>query len=131
MRFARGLSALAAYDARGGRALLADARSCARRISVEGVTWSRCFAELLLSGVAWREGRPEDSLLCLERAEAHAAETGMRLHHAVARFRRGQILGGETGRAMREGALAFMSAEEIRRPDRMLDMLSPALVTRS
>ena len=130
MRFARGLSALAAFDATGDRALVADARRCAKAIHVEGVTWSRCFSELLYAGLATRGQRPGDALVHLERAEEHATTTGMRLHEAVARHRRGELLGGESGRSLKEAALGFMRGEEIKRPDRMLDMLSPSVADR-
>jgi hypothetical protein len=125
MRFARGLSALAAYDATGKRSLLADAASCAKAIRAEGVVWSRCFAEILASGVAAREQRLEACVSHLERAEADATVTGMRLHRVVVRYRRGELIGGDTGRALTDDAVAFMQGEAIQRPERMLAMLSP------
>jgi hypothetical protein len=124
MRFARGLSALAAYDTQHERRLLADARSCARAIHAEGVTWSRCFSELIEAGVAWRKRRPEQAVGHLERAEAYATTTGMVMHQAVARYRRGQIIGGDAGYELKARALAYMQDEGIRCPERMLDMLS-------
>ncbi len=127
MRFARGLSALAAYDATEDRTLLRDAEACARAISREGVTWSQSFSAILLSGVCTRRKTREFALVHLSSAEEKASATGMSLHRAVVRYRRGEILGGDEGRALIEEARAFMAAQEIERPDRMLDMLSPAV----
>ncbi|HTQ05723.1 MAG TPA: hypothetical protein VMI54_17795, partial [Polyangiaceae bacterium] len=104
---------------------LDDARACARRIAAEHVAWGECFAALLASGVLVREGRTERAVVELERAEARATATGMLLHRAVARYRRGELVGGDTGRALREEALGFMAGERIQNPARMLAMLSP------
>jgi hypothetical protein len=127
MRFVRGLSALAAYDARPDRRLVRDALICARDIARERVVWSSCFSEILLSGVATRRHAPDQALAHLELAEQHAEATGMALHRAVVRHRRGELLGGDQGRALMAEAQAFMVEQEIRRPERMLDMLSPTV----
>jgi eukaryotic-like serine/threonine-protein kinase len=127
MRFARGLSALAAYDAARDRALLRDAHACAKAIARESVVWSQCFSEILLAGVSARRGTKEQVLVHLSRAEEKALATGMSLHQAVVRHRRGEIVGGHEGRALIEEARAFMAEQDIKRPERMLDMLSPGL----
>ena len=49
----------------------------------------------------------------------------MALHAAVARFRRGQWLGGDEGRAVVESTGAYMNAQRIRNPERMAAMLTP------
>jgi eukaryotic-like serine/threonine-protein kinase len=127
MRFVRGLAALAAHDECGDRALLRDARACERAIAAERVTWSECFAAILAFGVHARRGDPERALGALVAAEAKAAATGMLLHRAVVRHRRGELVGGDEGRALRDDCLAFMHAQNIKNPTRMLDMLSPRL----
>jgi hypothetical protein len=127
MRFARGLSALAAYDVTGDRALLRDAESCAGAMSREGVVWSQNFSEILLSGVSARRGSKEHALVHLASAEEKASRTGMCLHQAVVRHRRGELLGGDEGHALMEEARIFMHEQEIQKPDRMLNMLSPTL----
>jgi len=127
MRFARGLAALAAYDATRDRALLRDAQGCARAIASEGVLWSQAFGEILQFGVSVRRGKIEDALKHLVLAEEKSAATGMRLHRAVVRHRRGEIVGGDEGRCLIDEARAFMTEQQIRCPDRMLAMLSPAV----
>jgi serine/threonine protein kinase len=127
MRFVRGLSALAAYDASGERAFLADAKACARAIAAERVTWGECFAHILFFGVHLRRGDATRALSALEQAELRAQKTGMLLHHAVVRYRRGELVGGDEGRTLTVEALGFLVEQRIKNPGRMLDMLSPPL----
>jgi hypothetical protein len=124
MRFVRGLSALAAYDASGERRYLRDAAACARGIAGERVTWSECFAFILFSGLHLRRGEANRAAAALVEAEWRATATGMLLHRAVARYRRGELVGGDEGLLLKDEALAFMAAQKIRNPARMLDMLS-------
>jgi len=49
----------------------------------------------------------------------------MALFATAARRARGEVLGGETGRALVAEADAWMTAQSIRRPDRMARMLAP------
>jgi len=49
----------------------------------------------------------------------------MALHAAAARRRRGEIMGGDTGRALVESADAWMTGQIIRSPERMTAMLAP------
>jgi hypothetical protein len=103
---------------------LRDAAACARAIAAERVTWSECFAFILFSGVHLRRGDADRSVAALTEAEWRATATGMLLHRAVARYRRGELVGGDEGRELKVEALAFMAAQKIRNPARMLDMLS-------
>ncbi|HEY4105588.1 MAG TPA: hypothetical protein VGM44_16935, partial [Polyangiaceae bacterium] len=130
MRFVRGLAALAGYDERADHSLLRDAESCARAIAAERVTWSGCFAAILLSGVAHRRGDASQTLRYLSEAETKARTTGMLLHCAVVRYRRGELIGGDQGRGLIDEALSFIEAEQIRNPASMLGMLSPRVSTR-
>jgi hypothetical protein len=125
MRFARGLSALAAFDTGAGVGLLHDAAGCAAAIARERVAWSTCFAEILRFGVALRRGRPARAVEHLERAERLAETTEMHLHQAVVRHRRGELVGGDEGRKLVRFARAYMDEQRIVNPQRMLDMLSP------
>ena len=97
-------------------------------ISRERVEWSQCFAAILLSGVSLRRGAPDRALQHLNEAEQRATATGMLLHRAVSRHRQGEIIGGDSGQALRAEALDFMIREEIKNPSCMLQMLSPRIV---
>src|SRR5262249_49791361 len=61
----------------------------------------------------------------LRRAAEGLASADMALYGAAARYRLGRLLGGDEGRALTDGADAWMRAEGIVRPDRMVDMLAP------
>ncbi len=127
MRTARGLAALSAYDETREPRLLADAEACARAIFAERVTWSSCFAGIIAAGAQLRRGRPEQALGELQRAEERAEQTGMLLHHALLRLRRGQLVQGDAGRALVAEARAFMQEENIAEPESMANMLTPRL----
>jgi hypothetical protein len=126
MRFWRGLSALAAFEETRDRRLLADARRCARAMVAERASWSDAFVALLEAGLAVRATDDRSAAIRhLLHAEAKAEATGMALHGAVARYRRGSLEGGERGRRLETEAVDLMTRENIRNPAAMLAMLSP------
>jgi hypothetical protein len=51
----------------------------------------------------------------------------MGLYEAVARWRHGELLGGETGRAERSEAEAWMQEQAVHSPERFVSMLAPGL----
>jgi serine/threonine protein kinase len=124
-RFARGLAALAAYDERAEHWLLRDAGGCARAISGERLSWGTCFSELLLSGVAARRGNDQQALAHLLMAEELASQSGLFLTGVAARYRRGELIGGDAGRLLVQESLTCFSEQEIRCPERMLAVLCP------
>ena len=130
VRYARGLSALAAYDEQADRGLLRDAAACARGIAREKSGWGSCFSEMLLFGVALRRETREQALAHLVLAEEHASQSGMSMLRAVVRHRRGELIAGQGGRTLIDESLAAMIAQDIKRPERMLDMLIPTLAGR-
>jgi hypothetical protein len=125
MRTIRGLSALAAFDEAREEQLLADAEGCARAILAEKVAWSGAFAGIILGGAALRRGAPEAALARYAEAETKAEHTGMELHRALLGMRRGQILGGGSGRALVDGGLSALSREAVVSPEAMANMLTP------
>jgi hypothetical protein len=115
----RGRIALALGD-------VAEADRAAAALDHERAAWATALAELLRAGAAHELGDHERSLATLERAEARFAETAMDFHAHAARARRGELIGGDTGRALCDEAAAWMRAEGIRRPDRMTALWTPA-----
>jgi hypothetical protein len=49
----------------------------------------------------------------------------MNLTRATIRHRRGELIAGDEGRSLIQESVAFMIDQDVKRPDRMLDMLSP------
>jgi hypothetical protein len=125
MRTTRGLAALAAYDDTRDPRLLKDAHACARGIAAEHVTWSEAFAHIIFAGVALRRGDTPSSLEHLTNAEHKAKHTGMLLHHAVVRLRRGELMQGEAGQALIDEARQFMCSQGIAQPEQLANMLTP------
>ena len=106
-------------------ALIHFARGLAAKISRERMTWSDGLATMVRAAASQIEGRSEESARLLDEAACGFDATDMALMAAVARRRRGQILGGDEGGALIAAADAFMTAQRIARPERMTAMLAP------
>ena len=70
-------------------------------------------------------GETEAALRFLESAEAGFTAASMALHAAAARRRRGELMGGDAGRALVSGSDAWMTAQAIKAPERMTAVLAP------
>jgi hypothetical protein len=127
VRYARAQSALAAFDETRQPGLLRDASRCAQAIAREGAEWTSHFSDSVLAGVELRRGATERALVYLLRAEEKALNSGMRFQRLAMRYRRGELLGGDEGRALKDETLAFLAAQGIRCPERMLAMVFPAV----
>ncbi len=127
-RFARARCALGAAQASHGserNSRIQAALRMARRLSRGRVSFSQAAADLVLAGVASLEGRADLAIPRLERAEAAFEAVGMELHSAICRRRRGQLVGGEEGKAALNAADFWMQAEGIRYPEKMAQVFSP------
>jgi serine/threonine protein kinase len=107
------------------RALLAGVEAHARAMIREKTHWADPLALILRASAAAMVGEAERALTLLESAEAGLAGAGMALHAAVARRRRGELLGGDTGHGLIAAADAWMASQNIRNPERMTAMLAP------
>ena len=106
-------------------ALLRGAEEHAGAILREKTRWADPLALLLRAGAAATRGETERALSLIEPAEASLAAADMALYAAVARRRRGELMGGEGGRDLVAAADAWMSEQGIRNPERMAAMLTP------
>jgi eukaryotic-like serine/threonine-protein kinase len=97
----------------------------ARRIESQRTPWSAPLALLVRAGVAATRGDRNLALRLLVDSEAGLRGAEMALHAAAARHRRGLLVGGDEGRALRADAEAWMAAQSIRNPERMAVMLAP------
>jgi len=114
-----------AADALERQALVGGVEGHARTILREKTRWGDALALLLRAGAAATRGETERALSLLEAAETGLAAADMALHAAVARRRRGELLGGDSGRALVAAADAWMASQAIRNPERMTAMLAP------
>ncbi|MFO0588753.1 MAG: protein kinase [Polyangiaceae bacterium] len=124
----RGRCALALAAASQGdrRASLArDAERDARRMSKENEPWSAPLAALLLAGVAEVRGDTSLARACLLESTPGFETADMNLYATAARFRLGQIEGGDAGRALFVDADRWLREEGVTSPARFVGMLAP------
>ncbi len=105
------------------RRLDRDARTLARL----GTRAGRAFSLSLHAGAAIVRGDREGALAHVADAEQAFASLDMALHAAACRRRRGELRGGDGGRALVEEADAVMRLQGILRPTRLASMLVPGV----
>jgi eukaryotic-like serine/threonine-protein kinase len=107
------------------RELLHLATRAVRRLEREQMPWGQALAQLVRASVAATGGAVEQAVTRLLAAETGFAAADMALHAAIARRLRGQLTGGEEGRALVHTADTWMAAQHIRNADRLTAMLAP------
>jgi serine/threonine protein kinase len=117
------LAAARAGGADAKRHLAAAARD-AQQLERAGLPWAAALAANLRAGIEARRD-PARAAELLATAAERFAERGLLLHAAAARRRRGLLVGGDEGRALVDGAEAFMRAQRIADSDRWTDLLVP------
>ncbi len=123
---ARGRAAVAAaVDGEDPRRLLAEAERHARTIIGEYLAYAVGQGRLITAAVAHARGQRERAAADLAVAVERFETTGMALHAAVARRRRGELLGGDDGRALIATADAWMKAAGVVDLDAIVRMLAP------
>jgi serine/threonine protein kinase/tetratricopeptide (TPR) repeat protein len=123
------LGAAEAATGREQRRLRRVALGHARRLGRLGPVWSRALGNLIAAG-AIAPTDPASAGGVLESAIQGFEVTGMRLYAAAARWRLGELRGGQDGRALVQRAEEFMRSEEVVRPDRITAMLAPGFGVR-
>jgi hypothetical protein len=96
-----------------------------RRLSGARTNLSEMYARLINAAVAHIRGDGEGAVLLLVEAEERAIAIDMKLHAAVARRRRGQLLGDDGGRALLEATDEWMASQGVRSAERLSAMLLP------
>jgi hypothetical protein len=130
--YLRARSALAAAVEQGPgdasrRALVKSAERDAAKLAREGAAWARALAQLIEAGASTLRGDSPRAVSRFERVEAAFRDIDMSLHAAVARRRRGELLGGSDGARLVQEADAWMTAQGIRNPARFAGMLAPGM----
>jgi hypothetical protein len=106
-------------------ALLSGASAQARQMEREKTSWGAPLALLVHAGVAATRGDGAAALQRLAGAELGLRAGEMALHLAAARRRRGELTGGDAGRALAAESDAWMTGQGIRNPERMSVLLAP------
>ncbi len=87
---------------------------------------ARVLTAMLEAGLAGRT-RDTAAVTKLRDAVTYAAELGMRLHGAAARYQLGKLVGGSEGHEHVVAAERTMAAERIANPERFADWFVPGL----
>jgi len=120
----RGRLALA-EAARGSRRARRDAARMAKKLSSAPQRSFRAFGQMMAAAVAALRGERDRAVALLSDAARGFEEQGMKLYHAVAQRRQGELLGGQAGETLVRGADELMRSEEVRNPERVADMYAP------
>jgi hypothetical protein len=124
----RGASSLALAEAgaRDQQGLLAVAERDARRLEQENLEWGTSHAALLRAGIAVvRDGNLGRARRMLERALEGFERAEMGLYASAVRACLGSLLGGAEGRSLVDASDAWMAAQTVQNPGRMVAMLAP------
>jgi hypothetical protein len=125
MRYLHARTALALSATRERRRMLRAATRDASNLERTGLKWGQALAGLIRAGIAATGGDRVVAMDELLRAERDLAEADMMLHVAVARRRRGELLGGSEGRALVRDADGWMTDRGILNPQRYTAMILP------
>jgi hypothetical protein len=106
--------------------LVRQARSDVHALTRISAPWAVAHATLLQASLASAEAR-SNAVVLLESAEQRFTAVGMKLHAAAARMRRGQLIRGAAGAALRDQAEGAIRACGVTHPMRFARMLAPGL----
>jgi tetratricopeptide (TPR) repeat protein len=100
------------------RTRIAEARRLARRLAREHNAWTAALASLLLAMANNAAGMREAAITTLREGIDRAEATDTIVYAMPARYRLGELLGGSEGGALIGEAVATMTAEGVRHPER-------------
>ena len=126
LRARAALAAAVAYgiDSEEGRRLTGEAERVLRRVEHDNIYWAEPLAQLARAGLASAGGGEVRARELLEAAAAGFEAASMNLHAAVSRRRRGQILGGDGKRLVRE-ADRWLADQGVVDVERMAGVVAP------
>jgi eukaryotic-like serine/threonine-protein kinase len=136
MLYTRARLALAVARQEGRPGLLRLAAADGRALIGLHMPWTVALGKLVLAGVASFQNRSE-ALRLLLAAEPEFVAADMRIHAAVTRARRGELIGGSEGQALVGGsegqalvvaALADARTLGAQRPEGFLPLLAPCVL---
>ena len=118
------VSAVAAASPRDG-ARLREAERMLARLNAEVDPWAHAFGACAGATLATRRGDRAGARALLDLAVARMDLLDMRSFAMAARYRRGELVGGDAGRAEVERAVQWHRDQGVLRPDRAVNMLLP------
>ncbi len=121
----RARCALMAGVVRGNDKLLAQAGKAAKLLAKKPLPLAPPLAQLVQAALAAHGGDIAAAMALLNEAEAAFAANKMGLHAIVARWRRGELEGGEDGAQLVGEARRWMIDQAIENPACMCDMIAP------
>jgi hypothetical protein len=124
----RGRAALAAAAQAAGPArtrMMAEARRMVRALGKERAAWARPCATAIRAALLHLDGDDTAAAALLAAAAAAYDEHEMKMHASVLRARRGALVAGEAGAADRDVARAWMAAQAVANPDKLVRVLAP------
>jgi hypothetical protein len=130
MSFLRARSALALACQRPPQRsspLLAAPLRDAKLLEAENAPWATALATLIRACVAAEQGSDSAPSL-FERADERCRAVDLAAHAAIARRRRGLLLGGATGAALVASADVSLGEMGIASPQRMSGLLAPSRI---
>ena len=123
-----------AWDLRARAALAAgaraEARRAARKLRRQRLPQARPLARLVEAAIVLADDDRNACRRALEEAEAGFEACAMGMHLAVTRTCLGALVGGGEGRDLAARGLAFLRAQDVRRPEGVLRLLAPGLADR-
>jgi hypothetical protein len=96
-----------------------------RALEREDIPWASAQVALLRAALALHDGQRDRALALVASSEATFRSLGMQLNVAIAKRRRGSILGGDEGGALVAESEAWMRSQGIESPLRMSALSSP------
>jgi hypothetical protein len=108
--------------------LISIAEKNVSRMKREKATWANAFANLIKAGLASLKNNKKETIRYLIEAEVDFENAKMELYLAATRYRRGQLMGNEQGKALVQIAEEWMQDQKIKVPEKVVNMLVPTKI---
>ena len=125
IRAALGAAQASASDASAREALLGEVEWHARKLEGAKFVYAAGIAAICRAGAARLRGDEARALVRLDEAIALLDRSDLALHAAAARHCRGRLVGGSEGAALVAAAEAFVAAQHVRVPAKMIALVAP------
>ncbi|MCB9655318.1 MAG: protein kinase [Deltaproteobacteria bacterium] len=118
-------AAIASKKSSDRRRYLRYAIRFARRMERERLPTPTASAQFIRATVLTLNGRVDEAVAMLKSAEAVFSEYSMAMHLMAARRRRGQLIGGDEGKALIDASEAWFVEQTVAEPNRFAQFVMP------